>query len=115
METSILKTIRSGLGIDSTYTGFDEELVMAINTAIMGLTQLGIGPEGGLTVTGDTQTWTALFDSVPNIEAVKSYILLKSRLEFDPPGTSFLIGSYERQLQQIEFRLYVEVDPDPAA
>ena len=112
LETSILKTIRTSLGILPDFMDFDPELVVAINSALMAVSQLGIGPDGGFSISDDTATWTELFDGVSNIEAVKSYILLKCKLEFDPPGTSFLQASFNRQLEELAFRLMIEVDPD---
>jgi hypothetical protein len=112
METSILKTVRTSLGILPDFTEFDAELIVAINSALMAVSQLGIGPDGGFSISDDTATWTELFNSVSNIEAVKSYVVLKTRLEFDPPGTSFLMDSFNRQLDELGFRLMVEVDPD---
>ncbi len=112
METSILKTIRASLGILPDFTDFDQELLVAINSALMAVSQLGIGPDGGLTIDDDTDDWDDLFDGVTNIEAVKSYISVKCKLEFDPPGTSFLMDAYNRQLTELAWRLMVEVDPD---
>lgn len=109
---SILITIRKGLGIEADFDGFDSEIIIGINNAIFSLSQLNVGPVSSLKVTGIEQTWDELFDSVPNLEGVKSYILLKTRLEFDPPTTSFLIGALDRQILEIGWRLMVEVDPD---
>ena len=112
METSILVTVRTSLGILPDFTEFDQELLVAINSALFAVSQLGIGPTGGFSIADDTAEWADLFDGVPNIEATKSYVILKSRLEFDPPGTSFLMESYNRQLDELGFRLMTEVDPD---
>jgi hypothetical protein len=109
---SILVSIRSGLGIEADFDGFDSEIIMAINNAIFSLNQLGIGPDGGFSITGIDETWDQLFDTVPNLEAAKSYILLKTRLEFDPPTTSFLVDAIDRQILEAGWRLMVEVDPD---
>lgn len=112
METSILITVRTSLGILPDFTEFDQELLVAINSALMAVSQLGIGPDGGFSISNDTATWSDLFDGVSNIEATKSYVILKSKMEFDPPGTSFLMGAYDRQLDELGFRLMTEVDPD---
>lgn len=109
---SILITIRKGLGIDDDYSGFDNEIIIAINNAIFSLSQLDIGP-ADFKITDTTETWTQLYNSVTNLEAVKSYILLKTRLEFDPPTSSFLLDAINKQIEQIEWRLMVEVDPYP--
>lgn len=112
METSILKTVRTSLGILPDFTEFDAEILVAINSALMAVSQLGIGPAGGFSISDDTATWTELFNGVSNIEATKSYVILKTKLEFDPPGTSFLMESFKNQLDELGFRLMVEVDPD---
>lgn len=112
MESSILVTVRTSLGILPDFTDFDQELLVVINSALMAVSQLGIGPEGGFSIEDDTAEWADLFDGVSNIEATKSYVILKSRLEFDPPGTSFLMEAYKRQLDELGFRLMSEVDPD---
>jgi len=112
LETSILKTIRAALGILPTITDFDPELIVAINSALMAVSQLGVGPEGGFLITGVDELWSQFVGEAENIEAIKSYILIKARLEFDPPGTSFLLASFERQLTELAWRLMVEVDPD---
>lgn len=107
---SILLTIRKMLGIDEDYDGFDIEIIICINTALMSLSQLGIGPEDGFAITGVNETWTELFNGVTNIEAVKSYIYLQTRLAFDPPATSFLLESMFRQLTELSFRLNVQAE-----
>lgn len=109
---SILITIRTMLGIEDDFDGFDTEIMTGINSAIFSLSQIGIGPDGGFEITGIDETWTELYDGVSNLQAVKSYIWLKTRLEFDPPGTSFLIESINNQINQLEWRLMVEVDPE---
>ena len=112
METSILVSVRTSLGILPDFTEFDQELLVSINSALMAVSQLGIGPIDGFSITDDTAEWADLFDGVSNIEATKSYVILKTKMEFDPPGTSFLMTSYERQLDELGFRLMTEVDPD---
>lgn len=112
MEDSILKTVRTSLGILPEFTEFDSELIICINSALMAVSQLGIGPDGGFSIMDDTATWTSLFNGVSNIDATKSYVILKTRLEFDPPGTSFLMDSFNRQVEELGFRLMTEVDPD---
>lgn len=109
---SILATIRSMLGIQTDFDGFDTAIMAAINSAIFSLSQIGIGPDGGFKIVGVEETWDELFDSVSNLEAVKMYIYLKTRLDFDPPGTSYLIKSIDARILELETRLMMEVDPD---
>lgn len=109
---SILLTIKAGLDIEENYDGFDTQIILAINNAIFSLSQLGVGPDAGFLITTHENTWTELYDGDTNIEGVKSYILLRVKMEFDPPGTSFLIGAMKNQLEQLEWRLQVQLDPE---
>ena len=43
MNDSILESIKIILGVDPQYEAFDSEIIMAINSALMALTQLGLG------------------------------------------------------------------------
>ena len=108
---SILVTVRKALGIEDDYTGFDTELVIAINSAIMSLNQLGIGQVAGLVVADDTQVWADLIGTDLDKEGVKSYICLKTRLIFDPPGNGFLVDAISRQINELEWRLTLQAEP----
>lgn len=112
MNDSILLTVSEALGVPVDYQGFDTQLKFAINTALMSLRQLGIGPVGGFSITGIDETWTELFNGVSDIEATKSYVVMKTRLEFDPPATAHLLTALKEQIVEIGWRLMVQVDPD---
>ena len=43
---SILTSIKKLLGVAEEYEHFDPDIIMHINSVLMILTQLGIGPEG---------------------------------------------------------------------
>ena len=110
---SILTSIKKMLGIDEEYTHFDADIIMHINSVLMILTQLGVGPEEGFVIEDDTSTW---IDFVPEanaaqLHAVKSYIYMKVKLIFDPPLSSAVIESMNRQISEFEWRLNVAVDP----
>lgn len=110
---SILTSIKKMLGIDEEYTHFDADIIMHINSVLMILTQLGVGPEEGFIIEDDTSTWV---DFIPEanaaqLHAVKSYIYLKVKLIFDPPLSSAVIDSMNRQIAEFEWRLNVAVDP----
>lgn len=110
MEPSILYTIKKMLGVTQEEGPFDEEIEVGINSALMTLDQIGIGPPGGLVVTGVTQTWSDLLDDYKDLEAVKSYIYMKTRLIFDPPTNSFLVNALEEQMKEYEWRLSIRKD-----
>lgn len=107
---SILTTIKKMLGLSEDDTTFDQDIVVFINTAIMGLTQIGIGPQNGYFITDKTQLWEDLTEGRSDIEAVKSFIYLKTRLLFDPPNTAYVLESTQRILTELEWRLHVQVN-----
>lgn len=111
---SILTSIKKMLGIDEEYTHFDADIIMHINSVLMTLMQLGVGPSEGFAIEDDTSTW---IDFIPQIttaqlHAVKSYIYMKVKLMFDPPLSSSVIESMNRQIAELEWRLNVAVDPE---
>lgn len=109
MSDSILDNTKKVLGIDASYTVFDVDIMMHINSAFNTLTQLGLGPPVGFMILDDTAVWADFFDPVHGLmQSVKTYIYLRVRLLFDPPGTSFVIASMERQILELEWRLNVQ-------
>ena len=109
---SILTSIKKLLGIDEAYTHFDPDIVMHINSVLMILHQMGVGPSDGLIIEDETAVWGDFIpDASPvKLEAVKSYIYLKVRLLFDPPMSSAVLESINRQITELEWRLYVAAE-----
>jgi hypothetical protein len=107
---SILISIKTMLGLDEDYDAFDTDVIVHINSAIMVLTQLGIGPEEGFTVTSKDDAWDEFIGESTNLEAVKTYIYLKVRIVFDPPTSSFVMESMLNQIKEYEWRLNVQAE-----
>lgn len=107
---SILISTKKQLGIESDFTHYDPDIILGINSAMMSLNQLGIGPSNGFYITGDSEEWTALLGDRKDLESVKMYIYLKTRLTFDPPTNSFLVDAVERQIRELEWRLNVQAE-----
>lgn len=108
---SILDDIKKMLGIDSGYDAFDVDIITNINTAIMSLTQFGIGPSVGFRVTGSTENWDALLTNDTFVEGAKTFVYLKVKLAFDPPTSSFAVEAIKEQILELSWRLMVQVDP----
>lgn len=108
---SILTSIKKLLGIPEEYEHFDPDIVMHINSAFMILNQLGVGPSEGFSITDKTSTWDTFTSNKLAIESVKTYIYLKVKLMFDPPTSSAVLDSINRQISELEWRLNVSVDP----
>lgn len=114
MESNILASVKHNLGLPDDYTVYDEDVLMAINTALSTLTQLGVGPDLGFEVDQIT-TWGDLLGGDFRLNSVRTFIHLKCRLIFDPPGTSFAISSIEKQLEEMAWRIEVAANPAPTA
>lgn len=110
---SILTSIKKLLGIAEEYECFDSDIVMHINSVLMILTQLGVGPPEGFSIEDETTTWTDFVSDLTKVEAVKSYVYLKVKLLFDPPLTSSVIDSMTRTINELEWRLNVAAESSP--
>lgn len=102
---SILTSIKKLLGIAEEYTHFDEDLIIHINSVFAALTQIGVGPSVGFSITDKYATWTDFISEDTCLIPVKSYVHLKVRLLFDPPSSSAVMSSIERQASEFEWRL----------
>lgn len=109
--TSILNSVKKLLGLTSEDHSFDVDILIHINTVFSILTQLGVGPEEGYSITGDTEEWSDYLEDNKLLEMVKSYMFLKVRLMFDPPQNSALIESINKYIAELEWRINVSVDP----
>lgn len=107
---SILQSVKKMLGIEPEYGHFDSDIIMHINSVLLILNQLGVGPSNPYLITGADETWNDFFVDNTPIELVKSYIYLKVRLIFDPPTTGVLHEAMERQVKEFEWRLNVQAE-----
>lgn len=107
--SKILDDVKNQLGLLPDDNTFDTTITIHINTVMMTLTQLGVGPEEGFALETGNETWDQLIGD-RRLNAVKSYVYLRVKLLFDPPNTGFVMASADRQIQELEFRLNAEVD-----
>lgn len=102
---SILESIKKLLGIIQEDTIFDNDIIMHINSVFMILTQIGVGPSEGFSIKDESSTWEQFIVDGNKLQAIKSYMYLKVRLLFDPPLSSAVMSSIERQISELEWRL----------
>lgn len=120
MADSILTNIKKIVGITELDTSFDPDIIMHANSVFSVLNQLGIGPEDGFMIEDPTPTWDDFLASDKRLNMVKTYVYLRVRLLFDPPQTSFVIESLNKQIQELEVRMSIVregdswVDPMPS-
>lgn len=107
---SILTTIKKLLGISEEYEHFDSDIIVHINSALMILTQLGVGPANGFSISDEMSLWSDFLGDDHRLEAVKTYIHLKVKLLFDPPTNSAVIESLNKSISELEWRLNVAAE-----
>ena len=110
LDGSILLTMKKMLGLDMNYNAYDTDIIVFINSAMMTLQQLGIGPERGFAVTGLQEKWSDFIPSDTMLEGVKHYLFLCVKMVFDPPTSSFVLDSMKTQKEELEWRLREQVE-----
>lgn len=106
---SILTSIKKMLGIGEEYAHFDADIIFHINSALMTLNQLGVGPDDFF-ITTDEQTWEDYLGETKKLEAVKSYIYLRVKMLFDPPANGTLVEAMKQQIAEFEWRLNAQAE-----
>lgn len=110
MENSILNSVKKVCDIDTSNTDFDDQLIMIINSVIMTLRQIGIGPENGYFITGSSETWSNYITDLSMLQSVKPYVCYKTKLIFDPSANAQINSSIKEMLSEYEWRLNIEID-----
>ena len=102
----IITDVKQMLGASIYDNSFDVNIVIAINSALAVLSDIGISEADNVCLEiGDTATWDDLLQGRTDIEYIKSYIYLKVKMLFDPPSSSALLDAYNRQIAEFEWRL----------
>lgn len=112
---SILTSIKKLIGIDEEYTQFDTDIIIHINSVLMVLTQLGVGPSEGFMISDEYSTWEDFIGNKPYLNSVKTYVYLRVKLLFDPPPSSAAIEASKKIIDEFEWRLLVAVENNKSA
>lgn len=112
VRDSILGSTKSMLGIIPEYTAFDDQLIMLINTQFSTLYQIGVGPDDGFEIEGDTETWDDYIDDNKLLRNVITFVHLNVRLLFDPPSNSFACDQIQKKIDEYTWRINILVDPE---
>lgn len=103
---SILNSIKKLVMVDTDYDAFDDIIKININTVLANLIQMGVGPVEGFHITGEDEVWDDFLQGRLDLEPVKTYVYLKVKMYFDPPQSSAYIEAINKQLNELEVRLY---------
>lgn len=106
---SILNSVKKALGIVQ-YEFFDPDLIVHINSVFADLNQIGVGPEEGFSISDKTTLWSSFTSNDLLLQNVKSYMFLRVKLLFDPPASATVLNSYEKQINEFVYRMYVYTD-----
>lgn len=116
---NILHTVKAGLDIQDTETVFDDILLTNINSVMMILHQMGIGPTPVYQLSdGASETWSAFLPDGDDayLALVKTYMIKKVQMLFDPPTSGIVTNATEALLTEFETRLVTQVSiEDPPA
>lgn len=107
---SILMSIKKLLNVDEADDAFDTDIGMLINNEFMTLYQLGIGPDGGFSITDADTAWTDFSKDKTLLETVKTYVYMKVRMIFDPPASSVVADAFNSQIRELEWRLNIQAE-----
>lgn len=114
MDTSILYSVKGFLGVGIDNCAFDDQIIMYINMALQILTQLGASEQGDMDsfgISGMEETWRDFLGPYDLLLSMaKTYVGMYTRLYFDPPANSFTVSSVEKQIEQLTWRIMVEVE-----
>ena len=105
-EDSILLTIKHMIGgVVEQSDYFDLDLLIFLNSTFTVFAQLGVGPEEPFKVEGPDTAWTEF--EYNDLEAVKEYLYIKTKLAFDPPQNGSIMQAYKDRATELEWRLEV--------
>lgn len=107
---NILTSVKKANGIEADDKHFDPEITLHINTVMLTLNQLGVGPKEGFVIQEGTEEWSSLLGDRTDLEAVKTLVCLKVKMIFDPPTISSVLEAMNRQIQELEWRVNIQAD-----
>jgi len=107
---SILTSIKKLLGVADTYTHFDSDIIIHINSVLSVLTQMGVGPQEGFSIEDNSTAWSDFDSNNAKTSFIKSYVYLKVKMIFDPPTLSPVIVAIKATIAELEWRISAEVE-----
>lgn len=108
---SILDTVKKGCQLAPNYDAFDADIIIHINGVFFFLNQLGVGPKEPFQIEDRSDSWDDFTDDPIMQNAVKSYMIMRVKLVFDPPTNGTVMQALRDNIKELEWRLNVQVDP----
>lgn len=110
VNESILVSIKKLLGLGEDYEAYDTDIIIHINSVLGILTQLGVGPKSGFSISDESAVWSDFIGERSDLNTVKTYIALKVRLLFDPPTIGSVMEAAKETIKELEWRLNVQAE-----
>lgn len=111
MDESILDSIKHDLGIDTCCDAFDQDIKMHIQSVLSTLYQIGVDSARKVPDIDKSVKWGDIFsDDSDLLPMIKQYVYLKIRVVFDPPNSSFVLESCNKQIDELEWRINIEAE-----
>lgn len=113
---SILDSVKLGIGgIPAENSDFDPALIIHINSVFQRFYQLRIGPiDKPFRITGSVETWDDFLGADTSLDAdmemCKTDMILRVRLLFDPPESSYAVQNMKELIAELEWCMNVQVD-----
>ena len=110
----IFDSVKKMIGFTKSYTAFDIDLLTEINMVFGILSQIGNiwnSDTKDSIIVDESTTWSSLGLSNTSLNLVKSYVVAKCRIAFDPPQSGILMQALKDRIAELEFRLNVSSDP----
>lgn len=111
MADSILTGTKKALGLAEEHEAFDPDIIMHINSVFADLHQIGAGPDEGYAIADKEDEWPAFLEEDVLLNNVKSYMVMRVKLIFDPPSHGGLLTALKEQIEKDEWRIRVATDP----
>lgn len=105
MEELVYTTISNYCHADDEM--FNTELLAYVNGSLQKLTEAGAVKEDFQHVTTETGTWEECVQNGKYLPGVKEFVCMRTKLFFDPPQSSFLVNSIQKELDELFWRLGV--------
>lgn len=109
--SSILNDVKHKIGPSEDYDYFDVDILDAINMTFAKLNQIGAGPNSGFKVESEDTQWEDYTTNRVLLGFIQTYVFDNVRLIFDPPNSSYVLSSIKDRIEELTFRIQVEVDP----
>ena len=107
---SIYESIKKLRGIGDEDDNFDSDLVLCINSSLSVLTQLGVGPDEGFSISTGQETWADFMGESKLFNMAVDFVNMRVWLLFDPPTNASLYGEIDKMINELVWRLSIAAD-----